>query len=106
MQLLYGIGTLSEKCAGQGQNRAQPRIGKIGAQGPKKKFPPGAPQGPKIAQKYAKNGPQGPPGPGGAILDNFGDQKKIQKKLKIPGRPARPPRAPQASHGAVAVAVF
>ena len=94
-----GAGTLSEKYAGQGQNRAQPRIGKIGAQGPKKKFPPGAPQGPKIGQKYAKNCPQGPPGPRGTILDHFGDQKKIQKKMKIPGRPARPPRPPQGPPG-------
>ena len=53
------------------KNRAQNR-----AQGPKK-FPPRAP-------KWLKNAP---PGPGGTILGHFGDQKKIEKKSKIPGRP-------------------
>ena len=54
-----------------------------------------APQGPKIAQKWPKNAPQAPPGPGGTILGHFGDQKKIEKKLKIPAGPPGPPDLPQ-----------
>ena len=96
----------SVKCTGGVPHSAAAQDRENRVQGLKKNSPGGCQKLPKMDRKWPENGPQAPPRPGGTILDHFGDQKKIEKKLKIPGRPARPPRAPQASHGAVAVAVF